>query len=83
MKELEGIIAEVKAALAAKQLEISQSATQISYVLEAFKNRQMEVLSFIQSTRQVSKDPAQKNTIVSNYQKDALELIGAISKILV
>ena len=79
MKELDALIEEVKAALATKQLEIRRSSTQISFVLEAFKNRQMEAVSFIQSANV----PALQSVSIASYQKAANELLGAISKILV
>jgi len=79
MRELDDLVEEVKAALAAKQLEIRNSSTQMTFVLEAFKNRQMEVISFIRSATA----PAKQRSSILEYKKAASELLGAISKILV
>ena len=84
MKELDAIIAEVKDALAAKGLEIDNvSGTAITYVKDAFKNRQMEVAFFEQSISLLTVNAAQKSNIIANCKMDAQELLGEISKILV
>jgi hypothetical protein len=79
MNEIAAIVAEVKFALAAKQLEISRSSICIPFVTDAFKKRQREVISFERSARSVSRDvPA-----IASFQQAANELLGEISRILV
>jgi hypothetical protein len=79
MTEIGAIVAEVKIALAAKQLEISRSSICIPFVTDAFKKRQREVISFERSAHSVSRDAS----AIAGFQKAANELLGEISKILI
>jgi hypothetical protein len=84
MKETDVIVLTVKQALAAKKAEINRTGiTAIAFVCEAFKQRQREVIRFEQSLFQFTCPESEKGPIVDKYTRDAQELMGGISKILV
>jgi hypothetical protein len=84
MKELEEIVAELKKALAAKGKEIDMAGCcAIMPVKDAFKLREMEVVSFERSTYKVMADSTIKSALIERYRNDAHELLGMISRILV
>jgi hypothetical protein len=84
MRELCAIVAEVKVALAAKDQEIKNAGSSlISFVKDAFKHCEREVVSFERSTNMVAIYPCQQYIIITNCRKDAQELLNAINKIKV
>jgi hypothetical protein len=70
--------------LAAKSKEIETAGCcAIKPVKDAFRMRQMEVVSFERSTFKITVDTAVKSAMIAKYRNDAQELLGMISKIIV
>jgi hypothetical protein len=84
MKETDLIVEMVKKALAAKKAEINRTGiSAMAFVSEAFNQRQREVIHFEQSLFQLTYPESEKGLLIEKYNRDAQELIGGISKILV
>ena len=84
MKQIIAIIKEVRQALTIKGLEIDNAGESVlPFVRQAFKNRQMEVSSFENSSNLLSKDGPQQASIIAKYKKDAVELMIGIRNIRV
>lgn len=84
MRELYAIVAEVKVALAAKDLEIKNAGCSlISFVKDAFKHCQKEVISLERSTIMIDIQPYQQYIVITNCKNDAREILDEINKIKV
>jgi|GEM_PF-4427152 nicotinamide mononucleotide adenylyltransferase len=81
MKELEELVNRLQEALNQKEKELSSKQDYNAYLKGHIQNKQLEIQSFSNSIKDVSKDPFLKKEIINNFTKEANRIIEEIQLI--
>jgi hypothetical protein len=82
MKELELLIEDLRKCFREKQAEINMSNETVSaHVISELQNRNIDINNFEIMSKEITKDPFQKENIITNFTEKAINLKIGINKI--